>query len=406
MLCYSKYVFLLLLMSCSGAELSDSGRYGVVPGDTANSEKIDAAAGNQPSPPPTAPAETQFAPQPEGPEIGLPETAVVPVAVGGASLTCSLVENAPDDAKCVASSTDGKPLNFTVANAYAMYGQSMVWRLVSFRPIPGTSDSWIVSLPYGARNRSVGIILSDVSQSIMADWIINDTNKPANLALDGGFEENVLDHTTPDTLLQSQFLPPERQTAWKALNTTTPDCRSVIEIQSIATITELSAIEGGQWTELDASCNANYFVPGNNVSLYQDLTLQVDHLYQISFYYKVRSGGITAQGFRAAFGSQTLVTRTVTEADWTQMSFVVTASEAKARLAFTEIGDPVDGRGTLLDDVVVIDLGDSKTVLENVKDRREGRRGRYTPPAPPPSSPAPALAPPPAPPVPPSSSAP
>ncbi len=306
-------------------------------------------------------------------ETVIPDAAITPTAISGASLTCTLVEGSPDEAKCVASSMNNQSLNFTVANAYTIFGDNTNWRPIAFRSFATTGlnpNTWIVSLPVEARNKSVAIVLSNENQNILADWIINEADKPVSFALDGGFEEHVLDSSN---LLPNQFIVPERQTSWKAINANQAStCRNLIETQSTFTTSELIAIEGSQWIELDSSCNGDYKFPGNNITVYQDLNLDAGHFYEISFYYKVRLGGTSLQAFTASLGTQILFAHDVSEKDWTRVSMVVLSPEAKPRISFTETGDPQDGRGTLLDDIEIRDLGPALGNVVTNEDKASG----------------------------------
>lgn len=116
--------------------------------------------------------------------------------------------------------------------------------------------------------------------------------------------------------------------------------------------------DGNQWVELDSTCSVpiNEGSNGGNIALYQDLTLAAGHIYEVIFEYKAKQPHDSLQKISVKFGGETVLVKEVTETDWTTYKFTRAVSTDAIRIEFEELGKD-DGKGTMLDNVRIYDLG-------------------------------------------------
>ncbi|RYZ57731.1 MAG: hypothetical protein EOP07_09050 [Proteobacteria bacterium] len=340
-----------LLAACEGAQLQD-GRYTVVKGSAASgevkAETVD--AGSTPSPDATL-TKTDTASSPGEPMIDMPspEAAHMPVAIGGASLFCSVPNIEVALATCFAKQKSGALADFAAQKAYFIDSQDLNWAETSFiRKALGTFE---VSLPYKVKDKSFAIGFVNNDNKTIVDWVIDANDPIPKAVVDGGFEDIRYDGS-----FATQFLDPAHQKAWKA-KSKTANCADVIEMANVNTAMGILPVEGDQWVELDSVCKTESFLSGgNNIVLYQDLKLEPDHIYQITFQFSGRPGATQKQEFQVRFGDEEILKMVVTDDKWQSYTFTRRVIKERMRIEFEESGI-VDGRGTLLDNVVVSSVG-------------------------------------------------
>ncbi len=364
-------LLLMILAACSGAEMH-SGAVGAGTGSSNNADE-----GNQ-----TPPDTTSLNPNPSGtstdpdqhnfsgsgPTVQDPDTASIPVAIGGASLTCSITSPQNYQATCFASK-DGKPFDFKVTRAF-YHLPNKGWVPTQTAPTVLNPGSYRVQLTAETASQSVAIALANDQSETLADWVIDPSNPPQLAIQDGSFEDHIIDMTSQQTNDATHFVQPTQQTYWKAKTQRSDGagaCEAVIELSSAQVDSDHTpAKAGNQYTELDSICHASnpMYSSGDNILLYQALNLVVDHYYEVSFSFRHRATNNTVasyQGFTFKFGETgEMLTATIqaTENNWVTYKALVKATKASSRISFQEIGSPDDGIGTFLDDVKVIDIGE------------------------------------------------
>lgn len=340
-----------LLGACEGAQLQD-GRYTVAKSSAASGEvKADATEAGTSTPPDATLTKTDTSSEASENTIDmpLPETAHMPVAIGGASLFCSVPNIEVALATCFAKNKSGATADFAAQKAYFIDSLDLNWAEASFiRKAPGAFE---VTLPYKVKDKSFAIGFVNDDNKTIVDWVSNANDPIAKAVVDGGFEDVRYDGT-----IASQFLDTAHQKAWKATSKTA-GCGNVIEMANLNTTTGINPIEGDQWVELDSVCKVDsYLSGGNNISLYQDLKLEADQIYQISFQFSGRPGATQKQELQLRFDGEQIIKMEVTGDKWQSYTFTRRVSKEKIRIEFEESG-VVDGRGTLLDNVVVSSVG-------------------------------------------------
>lgn len=294
------------------------------------------------------------APSSNGGSLDNSAVAIEPVPIGGAYLTCQLSIDLITEASCYVLAKDGGDFPFNAKSAYTIVKDEDTWTPVAFRPDPNRSNAWFFSLPFNGNERSFVVIVADENSNVLADWVLQKDKAPLTLVADGDFELNRIDPTKQET---TQYVPPERQDKWKARNSDpNSKCIPVVEMQDITNAASEKDAVTGQWVELDSSCTTDWQSGGNNIAIFQDLTLEAGKLYEISFVYKGRRGAKGPQALKVSLGGDVILSQVPSDEQWISYRSLFVAKDSKVRLDFEESGF-VDGRGTLIDNVAVRDLG-------------------------------------------------
>ena len=350
-------ISLSLLAACEGAQLKEGGietarGSAAAAAEVYNGQAAPSEATQVTNPAPVAVDNTPSEAAPttySSADAPMPEAAYMPVSIGGASLTCSVVANDTSIAKCFAKNAAGQPYKFAATKAFFIDSKNLFWVPTNF--FETTTGNWTVKLPQKIDGKSFAISLADEANTFMLDWIANTADPLAQALADGSFEAVLYDGT-----ITSQMLDTAHQKSWKAIAKTS-GCQSVIEMANGSTMPGMVASHGSQWIELDSVCQANsYLSGGNNTVVYQDLKLKIDHVYEITFQYMGRPGASQKQELQVRFGGDTALKTVVTASSWQTHKFLWKASKEQVRIEFEESGAS-DGTGTLLDNVMITDAG-------------------------------------------------
>ncbi len=341
-------------LGCSDASVDSNGRFTShtvsKPGevDSGNGEKKTAAPTAEA---PLPPSETAMLPV----DPVLPDTpsASIPVAIGGASLTCSLVSAEPF-VQCQILN-NGVPIE-GLTQAYMITGALAQWTMVNLVPVNKLPGSYRIALDTAGRT-DFGIAILYTDDKAAIDWIKPEGLSAFNLLVDGGFEHPPIAAGATITQFESSDA-----YAWKAIPTANSNCapgsRGIIEIQN-------SGVEGSKptllgstkWLELDAVCAD--LVTGNtgNMLVYQEANVVAENYYQVRFSLARRSNdGTNLQSIIVRANGVKLLTQESVNTTWTNHSFIIKATAAKVKLEFEETGF-ANRFGTLVDNVQLINLG-------------------------------------------------
>lgn len=319
--------------------------------------------GNQNAEPVAAPEVPP--PSIDGASDSAPQTAeaLPPVSIGGAYLYCHISEHKIYEAECLAKDAQGNPSSFNAERAYILSGNPVQWMATTFSKDPSVAGRWLIATnPAGSKN--FGIALANRQNQILADWIVESGNPPPLALKDGSFENQKVDVSSAEAMHNTQYRTADAQGAWKARPSRNSECTiGTLEVQSLSIAATMGAAQnwtaddGEQWIELDSACGrTTTAAKGGNMAVYQDLSLSVGHIYEISFAYKRRPIDTNLERFTARLGDSLLLDKTVTISEWTEYKALRKASKNVLRLEFEELGLE-DGVGTLIDNVRVIDLG-------------------------------------------------
>ena len=280
-----------------------------------------------------------------------PGTAVAPVPVSGANLTCSV---STDGVNCYALTPEGQPFDFKRQTTYLIAGNPQVWK-----EIPSTQTavgSWQIALS-DVTSGSFAIGLVNAQNEMLADWVIDAARPPLNLVTDGSFEG----FPVPNGAAY-QYFTNTTNLAWTAsLPNTGAVCSAPVLEAHVSTVS-VTAPDGQKFIDLNSACNINSAdsttETANNSIISQQLALQAGHTYQLRFSAaKITNRAFASTRFTARFGGALLLDKTLSSTAWTEFKFVVQAPSDVSSIEFQEVLQTTLPQGTSLDKVSLYDLG-------------------------------------------------
>lgn len=210
-----------------------------------------------------------------------PGTAVIPVAIGGASLTCQEIKDAS-----IYCSTNLAASVFVPTVAWYATDLEKQWIATSFEK--DASNNYIVKVPESVRKSiaKISIMVMDSNSNSIADMEVSDNAR--SLLVDGSFESNRIDPARNETA----WLSPRDQTAWKAFYYGSPsvsaNCEPFVQLSGTSLVSELAAADGNQWAKLSTRCfpTNGYTAEHSNVGIKQRVKVTKHKTYIFSFSYR------------------------------------------------------------------------------------------------------------------------
>lgn len=305
--------------------------------------------------PAQAPVVTSAPPKPpEGSEQAPPPSnAMIPISIGGASLTCSVVDQEDPYAHCRVRDALGQPLK-GLSDGYLISGPSSAWLPVSLVPLEAAGE---YKLPLNNLRADFGIVIVTEAGKGAFDWIDPlEGLSHYSVINDGGFEKLTI---SPGGSFA--FIPSSSSAVWKAVPAANSNCvegsQGIIEVQNQLVPGSLSTVKNSkQWIELDAACADVSQSGAGNMRVYQDVKVKAGNIYQLRFSLANRPGNTAVQSVVIRAGGAELMRKVVTESMWSEYSLTINAVDQSLRLEFEETGVP-NRHGTLLDNVELINLG-------------------------------------------------
>ncbi len=301
-------------------------------------------AGQEPLPVPPDPS-----PVPDlGGNIG---SAVMPVPISGAPLTCIRSAEAAAEVRCTFQEEDGTPSDVNPSFGFIISGQDP-----SRTPVKLSRESvgiFTFNIPSELSSLTAfGVGLADTDENIQMALVGDGRPDLTNLVKNSSFEDYIIPLDTdvfmvPQGEFKNWFGRYKDQTACL-------DISPIMKIQK--TGVDLTAFEGKQWAELETVCAEDRSRLGGNAAFFQDLTVLKDHAYAIAFAYRRSGPKALLQKFALRWNADLLLEKEVADERWTWNYLIKSATTDRIRLDFEEIGI-ADGFGTLIDDVRVYDLG-------------------------------------------------
>lgn len=280
-----------------------------------------------------------------------PGNAVIPIAVGGASLTCQ-----PDEGQGILCGSESEAiLSFIPVKAYYATNMEKTWILTTFVKV--SESSYAVKLPADLMSHSiqVSVLMVNAENKFMAD-MNGDKEKETliNLVKDGSFELQRIDASNS---LRSRSITPIQEYAWQAERTATQQeyrCEGYLELDSIISKAVLAAAEGTQWMELAARCDDFGDTRRENLGISQILSLQAGRSYRVTYAFRNSPGSTDTHQLKVTYDNHVVSTDYVKESAWTYRSFTFKAAANEVRLGFMEMA--YGTRGTVIDDIMVVEL--------------------------------------------------
>ncbi|MBC7659134.1 MAG: hypothetical protein H7249_05435 [Chitinophagaceae bacterium] len=284
--------------------------------------------------------------------------AVVPVAIAGASLSCSkaLPTKITCQTRVYGALADLRPIA-----SYIVSKRGADWS-----PIPSTVISpgvYQFALPAGVPAVfAVALELSSTQyiSSILGDGVtaFNDVVKDGEFDYKAHIVGETFEFATSATIASLGF-------GWSVGRLANSKCTTkpedvVIEFQTAQSSNQSYAGLTGTFIELDSFCTATDV--GDNIVVSQKLSTSKNHLYNLSYRARRRVDGINAstgvgaiQGIIARIDGEAIDTRLSLNQTWTKYVFDLMPQNAVV-LSFEDTG-PSDNFGSALDAVEAFDLG-------------------------------------------------
>ncbi len=276
----------------------------------------------------------------------LTEQATIPVAIGGAPLLCGLNKTS-NIVSCQTFDGDGKPMDYNPDFAYIISGKIPVQTQVPLKKT-GLGEFAFV-LPSEIRSlEAFGVGLGSSSADILLTMVGYGDTDLENIVRDPSFENVVIP--------VDKFIPTSEYKSWQGntrVATNCVDLNAIMEQQKTGALGK--GFDGAQWADLDSHCTSDPKGTGGNILLYQDLAVQQDHMYSISFAQKRNKNNSTSK-LIVRWGGEVLLEQETTADNWVVLTTMKPAKSSSARIEFEEIGLE-DALGTLIDDVRIYDMG-------------------------------------------------
>jgi hypothetical protein len=281
-----------------------------------------------------------------------PGTAVIPVAVGGSSLTCY-----KDPAiGMLCRGTEPEVLR-TFKPSYALYASEMerIWFKAPF--YDKGEGLYAIHVPKDLLSTplNIAVMLVDSDNRALTDTVFEANHTLTNMVKDPSFEELAID---AKDIAGSRVVPPSLVSRWKAqrLTESTAPCLNQYELDSMLSRPERLAAHGDQWVELVAGCDSESTSQRERIGIYQSIPLLNGNTYRISFAYRKGGDGLTDNPrLRLIFDGQERAAFEVKNNEWAYKSLTITAANNNPMINFQEYGS-VSGQGSLIDDIIVVDL--------------------------------------------------
>lgn len=343
------FVLSLYLVSCSGNNFT--------PGSSPTKEKGSKSQNSNPSsvtvPSVTETEQINVNPTGNNNTYTLPPgTAVIPVAVGGASLTCM-----QDIALGVLCMGDGSDIakNFAPVVAWYATPQEKIWTPTTFTKKPGLS--YLVKIPETIlqSQTKVSIMLLNSDSLYMADMEAETPNLQ-NLVADPSFQNVTVDLKN----IKTQIFEEHEQSNWKAYRppgedgTTISSCAALLAISSTAATPNFKGSDSDQWLELASPCTTTS-QEKENLGVKQTLKTVKGHLYRVSFSYRNAPEAKAPHLLKLRWNGEVAASLNIANSDWLNFGNVFEATSDSTILAFEEASTAQDGKGTNLDGIIVID---------------------------------------------------
>ncbi|RZA17704.1 MAG: hypothetical protein EOP10_22235 [Proteobacteria bacterium] len=280
-----------------------------------------------------------------------PGIVVIPVPVGGGSLTCN-----PDPAAgmlCQRGEFEGSQ-NFKAAFALFASEVEKVWIKTPFKET--ATGIYAVNLPTDLMSSplNIAVMLVDAQNRSVADTEFEIEHSIANLVKDGSFDDRKID---PNNFQASRTVAAAAQTNWRSQRIVSADsaCLNHYERDGDWLKPEVPAARDRQWMELVARCDTDFSSRKANVGIYQELALKANRHYRISFAYRTSAEAQGANNLKVIFDGRQVLDLKPNATQWTYQGLVVPTTMDRTMMNFQEFGVGV-ARGTMIDDVIVVDL--------------------------------------------------
>ena len=288
-----------------------------------------------------------------------------PISVAGAFLSCSIEATEDSKVKCQYTDNDtntfpeiekvwiesGMPESQLISIDYFIEEASGLL-VLALKDIP--FQSFIVSV----QSVDVGIIKSElIHRLVMPEQTAVEAPVilAGNLVSDGSFESSPV-----PVAEQGIFFINGAHPYWNvrvADNNNCPDNVALLELQRFngGAAVPVSS-QGSQHVELDSSCTDNTVTDAGNIAIFQEFKTIAGNTYRIEFDVRARGLGDAPEILVVRFNQSELMRSQTTNSQWKTVRFEVVSDSGNSRIEFEEDGVP-DGFGSLLDNVVITDLG-------------------------------------------------
>lgn len=328
-------LLMTLGFACNGTDLkSTQNKSGASSADGSNGE---GGAVIDPSPTLGTPSpidpSTPIAPVEGAPESVVLTPAIVPTVIAGANLTCSATALG---AECETTLKESlTPSDIPGVKFYIIKPVDLVWNEIQAQRIQAGRYAIATNL----ESYAIGMSLADSSAT--GTWV---KPPPQNLVKNGTFEDYAPGlYPTVDTDSWRAALPPAKE----------PCEANYIEI--------VVAGDGKKFMDLNAACTVGVR-DYSSAMVYQGFATKAGNLYQTFFEYSgnLSSGFVAPSGISVYWNSLAMFNATLpaeTSLNWKEKSFVNIGTSATGVLQFHDSSGLVHGRGSLVDNVRVFDLG-------------------------------------------------
>ncbi|MES2745077.1 MAG: hypothetical protein V4655_06605 [Bdellovibrionota bacterium] len=279
-----------------------------------------------------------------------PGIVVIPVPVGGGSLTCNF--DPMLGMQCQRGEFEGAQI---FAPAYAMYASEVekVWTKTTFKET--NAGLYAVSLPPDlvASPLNVAIMVVDANNQALSDASFEIDHKIMNLVKNGSFEDEVINK---ENFAVSRTIERKNQNAWQSQKfDSDPLCVDQYELDGDWLKPQVTAAHGRQWMELIARCGTDLSDRKINIGIYQEVLLTKGRDYRISFAYRGSAEAANANTMRVNLDGRSKPDVLARNTEWKYQGIVFTATQERVGINFQEFGVGV-ARGTMIDDIVLVDL--------------------------------------------------